>query len=191
MVREAEHRLSDQHPGFRFPTVPAETLPFPDTTFDAVFAHFMLYHVEDRRRAIGEMARVLRPGGQLYAATNGAHHMHAVRSLAMSAGLMTAAEVEAGDAAEFSLENGAEQLATAFADVALQRYEDHLIVTKAEPLLAYILSAERTQMILAGLQPLERERKVSGLRTRVDEQLAAHGQIIVEKDSGVFIARRS
>jgi SAM-dependent methyltransferase len=190
MVSEAERRLSAQRPGFTFAKVAAENLPFPDATFDAVFAHFMLYHVDDRSRAIREMARVLRPGGQLYAATNGARHMREARLLAMNAGLMTRAEVEAGDAKGFSLENGAEQLGTAFAHVAL-RYTDSLVVTEAEPLLAYILSSWQVQNTLAGLDVVDRQDRLTMLRALIDEQLQVDGQITVTKDSGVFIARRA
>jgi SAM-dependent methyltransferase len=48
-----------------------QALPFADGEFDAVAANFMLYHVPDVHRALGELARVLRPGGRLVAATNG------------------------------------------------------------------------------------------------------------------------
>jgi SAM-dependent methyltransferase/adenylate kinase family enzyme len=43
----------------------AETLPFPDGSFDAVVSQFGLMFFEDRRAAIREMHRVLRPGGRL------------------------------------------------------------------------------------------------------------------------------
>ncbi len=43
----------------------AEALPFPDASFDAVVSQFGLMFFEDRRAAIREMARVLRPGGRL------------------------------------------------------------------------------------------------------------------------------
>lgn len=42
----------------------AEALPFDPCQFDAVCAHQMLHHF-DRRKALSEIARVLRPGGHL------------------------------------------------------------------------------------------------------------------------------
>ncbi|HSB36643.1 MAG TPA: methyltransferase domain-containing protein [Thermoanaerobaculia bacterium] len=46
----------------------AESLPFPDRSFDAVVSQFGLMFFEDRQRAIREMLRVLRPGGRLVVA---------------------------------------------------------------------------------------------------------------------------
>jgi ubiquinone/menaquinone biosynthesis C-methylase UbiE len=43
----------------------AETLPFPDESFDLVFGHAVLHHVPDLEGAFSEFARVLRPGGTL------------------------------------------------------------------------------------------------------------------------------
>jgi len=43
----------------------AESLPFPDRSFDAVVSQFGLMFFSDRQRAVREMARVLAPGGRL------------------------------------------------------------------------------------------------------------------------------
>jgi ubiquinone/menaquinone biosynthesis C-methylase UbiE len=43
----------------------AETLPFPDESFDLVFGHAVLHHIPDLGQAFSEFARVLRPGGTL------------------------------------------------------------------------------------------------------------------------------
>jgi ubiquinone/menaquinone biosynthesis C-methylase UbiE len=43
----------------------AETLPFPDQSFDLVFGHAVLHHIPDLSQAFSEFARVLRPGGTL------------------------------------------------------------------------------------------------------------------------------
>ncbi len=47
----------------------AEELPFPDSRFDRVLSQFVLMFVDDATAALGEMARVLRPGGRVAAAT--------------------------------------------------------------------------------------------------------------------------
>jgi ubiquinone/menaquinone biosynthesis C-methylase UbiE len=40
-------------------------LPFPDETFDAVFVHAVLYHLQDPHSALREVYRVLKPGGMV------------------------------------------------------------------------------------------------------------------------------
>jgi ubiquinone/menaquinone biosynthesis C-methylase UbiE len=44
---------------------PAEALPFPDRSFDAVVSQFGLMFFTDRHQALREMLRVLMPGGRL------------------------------------------------------------------------------------------------------------------------------
>lgn len=46
-----------------FEVADAYSLPFPDESFDVVFAHQVLQHLADPVRALGEMRRVLRSGG--------------------------------------------------------------------------------------------------------------------------------
>jgi SAM-dependent methyltransferase len=55
----------DQAPGVTWQHGRAEALPFPDGSFDAVVSQFGLMFFTDRRAAIREMRRVLRPGGHL------------------------------------------------------------------------------------------------------------------------------
>lgn len=63
-VREAEERARCNGVGHRFRGVQAagEALPFPAATFDAVWGHAILHHLE-LRPALAELRRVLRPGG--------------------------------------------------------------------------------------------------------------------------------
>jgi len=50
--------------GVRFTQVNAEALPFADGSFDCVTIAFGLRNVTRKERALAEMYRVLRPGGQ-------------------------------------------------------------------------------------------------------------------------------
>lgn len=52
----------------------AARLPFADGSFDRVFASLMLHHLtrEDKRRALAEIYRVLKPGGELHVIDFGA-----------------------------------------------------------------------------------------------------------------------
>jgi SAM-dependent methyltransferase len=43
----------------------AESLPFPDGSFDLVLGHAVLHHLPDLDRAFGEFHRVLAPGGRI------------------------------------------------------------------------------------------------------------------------------
>jgi SAM-dependent methyltransferase len=84
-----------------------EELPLADGEWDCAVAAWMLFHVRNVDRALGELARVLRPGGRLVAVTNGRDHL---RELADLLG------VERPDYT-FSAENGEAQLRRHFARV--------------------------------------------------------------------------
>jgi ubiquinone/menaquinone biosynthesis C-methylase UbiE len=64
MLRRLERKARQQAPAARLLRAPAEDLPFEDGTFDAVVATLVLCGVDDQPRALRELRRVLRPGGQ-------------------------------------------------------------------------------------------------------------------------------
>jgi ubiquinone/menaquinone biosynthesis C-methylase UbiE len=59
----------------------AQALAFPDDAFDSVLCSFALCAIPDGRAALGEMARVLRPGGVLLLADHVASSVLPVRAL--------------------------------------------------------------------------------------------------------------
>ncbi len=56
---------SERHPEAEFRRGDAESLPFPDGSFDAAVFGFGLLHVGRPERAAAELARVVRPGGRV------------------------------------------------------------------------------------------------------------------------------
>jgi ubiquinone/menaquinone biosynthesis C-methylase UbiE len=162
---------------FQFQEIDAQSIPFGDETFDAVIANFMLYHVPDRPKALSEIKRVLKPGGQLFAATVGTNHMKEMidwyRQVHVS-------KVWESFANPFVLENGMEQLRPFFSEVSLSRYEDNLQITEIEPIMAYIRSGIRVAELS--------EEELAHLQQDLEEELQEKGRIFIAKDSGLFEA---
>jgi ubiquinone/menaquinone biosynthesis C-methylase UbiE len=150
-----------------------EALPFEDASFDVVFAHHMLYHVENRPRALAEIARVLVPGGLVHAATNGDDHLRELRELVGYEVWPFSSHLEA-----FGLENGRIQLEAVFDDVTTELYEDSLAVTDAEPLVAYVQSSD----VFSG--------DLEAVRAAVAARLERDGTFHIAKSSGILSGRR-
>lgn len=178
MLAEARRNLSNAGRPFHFRQVDAQDIPFPDASFDAVIANHMLYHVPDRDRALREVRRVLRSDGRFYAATNGAKHLQDGWEFLSQAGFSRFERPLLSDS--FSLENGAEQLARHFSHVELRGYDDALVVTEVDPLIAYVVS---------GIAEPEREaEKLATLAEILEEEIRCRGAIRIAKESGIFIA---
>jgi ubiquinone/menaquinone biosynthesis C-methylase UbiE len=65
MARRLERRLREQRPNVELVLAPAEQLPFEDDRFDTAVSTLVLCTVSDQERALGELRRVLKPGGRL------------------------------------------------------------------------------------------------------------------------------
>ena len=178
MVEEQQRNLKDAPHPFKFEVINAESIPYEDQHFDMVIANHMLYHVPDLPKAIAEIRRVLKPGGRLYAATNGVRHMHELDELARGYDPSTENLV---DALKFTLEDGADQLAAAFRNVDVRRYDDALVVTEVEPIVAYILSGWRGKF-------LNSESAVADFAAYIDREMKKTGAIHINKAVGMFVA---
>ncbi|MCA9836798.1 MAG: class I SAM-dependent methyltransferase [Trueperaceae bacterium] len=188
MLEEAKKVGSSLMADFDYKLIDAQTIPFADAHFDLVIANHMLYHVPDLDKAIAEIRRVLKPGGKLYAATNGQDHMKELDQFILEhlkPKLDSEQPFELLQGLSFRLENGKETLQKQFDNVELYPFDDHLEVTEAEPFLAYIYSMNRLQSIVldqALLAKVMQEAKVA-----LDQKLEL-GPIYVTKSTGLFAA---
>jgi SAM-dependent methyltransferase len=63
--KSIENQRREGYSGIRFMKMDAESLDFPDEMFDVVITLFTLQFIPDKLRALGEIFRVLKPGGRL------------------------------------------------------------------------------------------------------------------------------
>jgi ubiquinone/menaquinone biosynthesis C-methylase UbiE len=64
MLRRLERKAHQEAPAAQVLRAPAEDLPFEDGAFDVAVSTLVLCGVDDQPRALRELRRVLRPGGQ-------------------------------------------------------------------------------------------------------------------------------
>lgn len=164
---------------FKFEKLDAQSIPYPEGTFDAVIANHMLYHVPDRKLALTEIKRVLKQGGHLFASTVGVNHMQEMYAWLRQINTNPSAGMFENP---FTIESGAEQLSQVFPRQNLLRYEDGLRVTELDPLIAYIRSS---------LPDLDTSNAaLDALAGQFSAVLETRREINISKDSGIFIAEK-
>lgn len=166
-------------PGAAVRQCDAASLPFADASFDTVLANHMLYHLDDPEVALLEFRRVLRPGGRLAIAVNGADHLAELKAIGPVIGrpdLVTAAERN-----RVTAETATTMIDRHFDDVGAERYPCDLEVPTAEPILAYLESLSD-----APLTPDQRSATADLVQAKID----AEGSYRVKKCSVLITASR-
>lgn len=144
MIRDARRALGGNDPRFSFAAFDCHSLPFSDSSFDLVIANHVLFYCKDIFRVCQEVHRVLTPGGKFLCSAYGQRHMKEISQLVQDFDerIVLSAEMLYE---RFGKENGQKLLSPCFPKVSWTAYEDSLLVTQAEPLIAYILSCHGNQ----------------------------------------------
>ncbi len=183
MLSDARRAFRETNQSFNFQQINAMSLPFADQSLDAVIANHMLYHVADRPRALSEIQRVLKPGGKLFAATNGEKHMYELDHLVHEFSPELGRRIDLRfNVRGFNLENGAAQLEPWFNCLEVYPYLDSLQITEAAPLAAYIFSMMDANSIL------EMQLNFNSLENFIKQKISEKGAILIQKSSGLFVA---
>lgn len=180
MTLEARVRLGDESQ-FEFAVADVQSLPVPPRTFDTVLANHMLCHVPDLSGALSEIHRVLRPGGRVFAATNGRRHMQELDELVLRFD-PTLPGWSATREKQFVLENGADLLGSLFSDVSLTTFDDALIVPDAAPLVDHVYSMPPPRSPSAA-----RRQEFTAF---VEDRIRSSGPFRITKATGLFAAAR-
>lgn len=135
MLEAAKARLGD---AFEYRLMAVEGLSVPDAEYDVVIANHMLYHVAHRAEALSEIRRVLRPGGRLYATTNGWTHIIELRTVIERFHPEAHVVPARHTLGVFDVEQGADELRAVFDQLKVLNYRSRLEVTDADALVNYV-----------------------------------------------------
>ena len=179
MLADAKNEIGDK-PEFQYAVIDAQKIPFADDTFDLVIANHMLFYCDDISKALPEIRRVLKPGASLVCSTYSKRHMREITDLVQS--FNSNIVLSSTNLYErFGLDNGKQILSKFFSDVTCKKYHDAIEISKATPIISYILSCHGNQneILLNHYQEFKQyvEQKVSG-------------GFSITKDAGFFAARK-
>ena len=179
MLRDAKRNLGGEDSRFAFRSFDCQEIPFPDEQFDMIIANHVLFYCDDLDKTLKEIKRVLKPEGVFFCSAYGADHMAQISRLVQdfdSRIILSADKLYE----KFGRENGPSLLGPYFSKVEWHRYEDSLLVTQAEPLIAYILSCHGNQ----NQYILDRYKE---FRSFVSKKTA--DGFYITKDAGFFACR--
>ena len=155
--------------------------------FDRVIANHMLYHIENRDKAIEKIHTLLTPNGILYCSTIGQNNMKEMKELINEfTGNDYYSQALGNISDRFSLENGIEQLGKHFGKVEKIEYEDSLEITDPVDLVNYIISCNDLN---PGIQVLPEEQK-NEFKKFLDQKIKKSGRIHISKSSGTFVVKK-
>ncbi len=97
-----------------------ESLPFPDQSFDIVLCDNVVDHAESPKQIVGELARVLAPGGLLYFTVNIHHPVYAIAAGLHSGWRTIGVPYEVGPFADHTVHLTLETAANLFENLPLQ-----------------------------------------------------------------------
>ena len=180
MMRDVKRSIGKKDERFRFDVMDAHQIHMPDASVDLLIANHVLFYCEDLQQVFREIKRVLKPDGIFICSTYSGSHMKEISDLVKEFDdriVLSADRLYE----RFGKENGKELLQKEFKDIVWVQYEDHLSVTDADALLAYILSCHGNQ----NRYIVDRYRDF-----RVFVKKKTEKGFYITKDAGIFIVKK-
>jgi SAM-dependent methyltransferase len=153
----------------------AQALPLPDAICDRAVCNHVLYHIPDQGLAMRELRRIVRPGGRLVMATNGARNNERMYEIAKLAAADLGRPDTLSRSSPFRLED-VERVREIFPDVRVEVFESAFRFPEAEPALEYWRSMRDDPDLVAAMRP------------RIDEIIRKEGMFRVPLIAGCFVA---
>ncbi|MDQ2785578.1 MAG: class I SAM-dependent methyltransferase [Chloroflexota bacterium] len=166
----------------------ANALPFPDGAFAIISARHMLYHVPDIPAALREFARVVGPGGIVFAVTNGQRGMPHIASLRNDMLAHFGLPIPPLMSVTFGIENAPDILRAIYPEVTETILSNAFVFTAPEPIVHYVMTMMVVQQTAE--TPTLRADIHDWLMAEAARRLAAMGGIWRDpKDVGLYRCR--
>lgn len=179
MMRDVKRSIGTTDQRFRFDVMDAHQIHMTDASVDKVIANHVLFYCEDVQQVFREVKRVLKSGGTFVCSTYSGSHMKEVSDLVREFDdriVLSADKLYE----RFGKENGKELLQQEFTQIVWIPYEDHLNVTDADALIAYVLSCHGNQ----NRYIVDRYREFRAFVKKKTEK-----GFYITKDAGVFVVK--
>lgn len=180
MMRDVKRSVGRDDERFRFDVMDAHQIHMADESVDILIANHVLFYCEDLQQVFIEVKRVLKPGGIFLCSTYSGSHMKEVSELVKEFDdriVLSADRLYE----RFGKENGKELLEKEFKEVDWVQYEDHLTVTDADALIAYVLSCHGNQ----NRYIVDRYRDFKLFVKKKTEK-----GFYITKDAGIFLVKK-
>src|SRR5659263_343115 len=122
MIDSARNYIGPSQAKINYRVVDLSQYPAGNEKYTNIIANHMLYHIEDREKAIRTIFDILEPGGEFYASTVGTGNMLEMKLLIREYTGNDNYSIALGNITDrFSLENGAAQIHTALSLIHISR----------------------------------------------------------------------
>lgn len=177
MVNDARRNLGDK---YNYQVIECESIPFVDNYFDLVLANHVMFYLDDLKKGLSEVQRVLKDNGTFICSTYGKNHMIEIEKIVRKFD-STICLSKNNLYNVFGKNNGYDILKPYFNSIEWRQYEDSLYVDNVDALIAYIVSCHGNQndIILPRYQEFRKfviNEIGNGLR--------------ITKDAGIFFCKK-
>lgn len=183
---ESAHKNVGVNPNLQYSSFNIEDIPFAENHFDILIASHMLYHVPNRKKALEEVRRVLKPDGTFYCSTIGQNHLKEFGELLKRFDPHFDFPSAREHALNFGVENGAAQLQEYFSEIGYKDFAGGLKITDEQAIVDYLLSSNTDLNKI-----LVNDTLSEFLSFLASEKETNNGAIYITKSTGLFESKQS